>query len=264
MLRNFFSTALLLALTACGESSGRPARDAAFDVSTNPEPLIGQIVVRPSTPLTLVEGGAPSTFEMFFLYAVRGDVTIEISSSDPSAATVTPSTITVRASDWETPRLITIAPTDDEQTDGPQPFQVVIGPTQTADPRYAGMDPDDVDGIVVDDEVADFVVSAPSRMLTEAFSEATFTVRLTQMPEADVHVAVSSSDETEGTVSPTELVFSPTSFAALQTVTVTVVNDDVTDGTVSWNVVLAPAVSSDAAYGGLDPMDVPMTTADDE
>ena len=51
---------------------------------------------------------------------------------------------------------------------------------------------------------------------------------LPEKPAADVTVAVSSSDTSEGTVSPASLVFTPENWKTPQIVTVTGVDDDMT------------------------------------
>ena len=65
---------------------------------------------------------------------------------------------------------------------------------------------------------------------TEAGGTATFTVVLTAQPTADVTIALSSSDTTEGTVSPASLTFTGANWNTPQTVTVTGVDDLLADG----------------------------------
>lgn len=94
---------------------------------------------------------------------------------------------------------------------------------------------------------------------------ATFTVRLTAAPTADVSIGLRSDDEGEGRVtSSATLVFTPVNWAAPQTVTVTGQNDDEADGDVQYKVVLAPATSSDSRYQGKDPDDVTLSNVDND
>ena len=81
-------------------------------------------------------------------------------------------------------------------------------------------------------------------MTTEAGGTATFTVVLNTQPTADVTIALSSSDTTEGTVSPASLTFTTANWNVAQTVTVTGVNDAVVDGDVAYTIVTAAAVST--------------------
>ena len=81
---------------------------------------------------------------------------------------------------------------------------------------------------------------------TEAGGTATFTVRLTSQPTADVTVGLSSSDPGEGTVSSASLTFTPGNWTRPS-------GDGyrrgrpVDDGDVGYTIVTAPAASTDPA-----------------
>jgi hypothetical protein len=111
------------------------------------------------------------------------------------------------------------------------------------------------------------VVVTPTGGLTttEAGGATQFTVQLTTQPTAPVTLALTSSDTTEGTVSPPSLTFQPDATALNpQIVTVTGVQDTIVDGSVPYTIVTGPAASADPAYNGLDAADVAVTNADDE
>jgi hypothetical protein len=113
-------------------------------------------------------------------------------------------------------------------------------------------------------QTAGMTVSAASGPTTEAGGQATFTIVLDNAPTADVTIALSSSDETEGRPLPTSLTFGTSNWSVPQTVTVTGVNDPVADGNVAYTIVTAPATSADTRYAGLDPADVSVTNNDDD
>ena len=77
-------------------------------------------------------------------------------------------------------------------------------------------------------------------------------------------IGISSSDESEGTVSVSSLVFTDSNWDTGQTVTVTGVDDSDADDDVTYSVVLDAAVSNDSGYDGLDAVDVDVTNVDDE
>ena len=97
---------------------------------------------------------------------------------------------------------------------------------------------------------------------TDAGGQATFTVVLASAPIADVSIALSSSDTTEGTVSPTSLVFTPANALVPRTVTVTGVSDGVADGSQNFTIVTAAATSADPLYNNLDAPDVAVVSQD--
>lgn len=99
---------------------------------------------------------------------------------------------------------------------------------------------------------------------TEGGGTATFDVVLTKQPTADVTIGLSSSDLTEGTVSPASLTFTTANWNTAQHVTITGVNDEVIDGPIAYNVVTAPAVSADTTYNGKDADNVSVTNTDND
>ena len=111
---------------------------------------------------------------------------------------------------------------------------------------------------------AGVVVGAVSGQATEAGGTATFTVRLTGPPSANVRIGVSSGDSGEGRVAPAALDFTTTTWNTAQTVTVTGVDDSVPDGTQTWDVDLGVPTSADGSYSGLAARTVSVTTTDDD
>jgi hypothetical protein len=99
---------------------------------------------------------------------------------------------------------------------------------------------------------------------TEAGGTATFTLSLASQPLDSVTVALSSSDTGEGTVSPASVEFTTDNWNVPQTVTVTGVDDALSDGDVAYKVITGSAVSDDARYNGLAVSDVSVTNADDD
>jgi hypothetical protein len=110
-----------------------------------------------------------------------------------------------------------------------------------------------------------FTVTPTSGLVTtEGGGTAAFTVKLNSQPTANVSVGLSSSDTTEGTVSPISLTWTPSTWNVAQTVTVTGVDDTLVDGDIAYTIVTAPATSSDAKYNGLNPADVAVTNLDND
>ncbi len=75
---------------------------------------------------------------------------------------------------------------------------------------------------------------------------------------------MASSDESEGTVSTNELVFTRENWADAQTVTVKGVNDSEDDGDQSYEIILGPASSTDGNYNGTDPDDISLENIDND
>lgn len=99
---------------------------------------------------------------------------------------------------------------------------------------------------------------------TEEGDTASFTVVLTNQPTSDVSIGLSSSDITEGTVSPDSLVFNTVNWDIPRAVTVTGVDDSVNDGDIAYTITTAAAVSLDMEYNGRDACDVRVTNVDND
>jgi hypothetical protein len=107
-------------------------------------------------------------------------------------------------------------------------------------------------------------VSALGLQTSEDGSSANFSVSLETPPTADVTIAITSSDSSEGIASPSTLTFTPANWNQPQTVTVTGVNDGVIDGNVGYALILGPASSSDPQYDGLTAPPVAVTNLDND
>jgi hypothetical protein len=108
------------------------------------------------------------------------------------------------------------------------------------------------------------VLPASGLVTTESGGTASFNVVLNTQPTADVTFPITSSDTTEGTVSTTSVTFTPDNWNVPQTVTVTGVDDMLSDGDVAYAIVLGVITSTDPAYSGLNPADVSVTNIDND
>lgn len=97
---------------------------------------------------------------------------------------------------------------------------------------------------------------------TEAGGSASFTAVLIYPPTADVQFNLSSSDLTEGIVSPTTLTFTPANWNVPQTVTVTGVPDGIPDGDVFYTILTGNTISDDPFYQDKNPADVSVLNRD--
>ena len=137
--------------------------------------------------------------------APTSSVSFPVTSSDTTEGTVSTSTLSFSTDNWSTAQ--TVYGVDDTLSDDNQAFSVTFGPVTSSDVNYAGKNSDDVSVTNVDNETASITVSALSCNTTEMGGTATFTVVLGSQPTSDVSIAVSSSDSSEATISPSSLTF---------------------------------------------------------
>ena len=229
-----------------------------------PGPTPG-FTVTPTNGLVTSESGQQATFTVVLDAPPTNDVTINVSSSDTTEGTVSPPGLTFTVDNWDQPQTVTVSGVDDPDVDGPVAYSVVLAPAVSGDVLYNGLNPVDVSVVNVDDESGGYVVTPTSGLTTtEAGGQATFTVRLTTAPTADVTINLSSSDTTEGTVSPNSLTFNAGNWNQDQTVTVTGMDDFVVDGNVAYTIITGAGISSDPNYNGLNPPDISVLNQDND
>ena len=223
------------------------------------------------TPASISEAGGLSTVTATLSGKSSAAVTLTVGTTAVSPAvqtdfTRTGSTLTIAAGATTSAGTVTVAAVDNSAAQGSK--RVTVSATAAGGNGVA--DPSDATLTLRDDEFS-LAESAVSGQATEGGGQATFTVALRSPPSQAVTVAVSSQDTGEGLVSAgggapaatTTLTFTPGAWSTAQTVTVTGVDDDVDDGTVTWSVRLDPS-SGDATFDGLANVDVVVTTTDDD
>ena len=236
-------------------------------------PLVAPgITVSPAGALSLTEGGS-GTYNVKLAAGPSDGVKVRVASNNTdvtvnkAAGTAGSSQdLSFTASTWNTNQVITVAAAEDvDRADESATLTYSIVTADTV-PDYDGVtNVTRTMNVTDNDKTPGILAGAVTGTITEAGGSATFTVALGGVapPTAEVTVAVSSGDTTEGTVSPSSLTFTRDNWSTTQTVTVTGKDDDVDDGNVVWNVRLGPSSSGDADYNALME-DVPVTTTDDD
>lgn len=246
--------------------------DKAFS-GVQPEPLVvanlddetAGLFVDAANDLTTTEAGGSATFAVRLRSAPLADVRVPLTSSNAAEGRVSPETLTFTPINWNAPQQATVSGVDDAVADGPQDYTVAIGPTESADATYSTITAEPVSFKNVDDETAGVTVTPTSGIATtEVGGTATFTIVLNSQPTADVTIALSSSNVTEGTPSAASVTFTPVNWNAPQEITITGHDDSVADGNQPYAIVTAAAESADPNYAGIDPPDVVLTNTDDE
>ena len=92
----------------------------------------------------------------------------------------------------------------------------------------------------------------------------TFTIVLAVQPTADVVIGLSSSDTSEGTVTPESVTFTSANWNVARTITVTGVDDELADGDQAFTILISATASADPVWDGLAIEDVTATNIDDE
>mgnify|MGYP001275829262 CR=1 FL=1 len=236
----------------------------AADISvTNIDDETAGITVSPATGPT-TEIGGQATFTIVLNAAPTAAVTVNVASSDIGEGTLSTGTLSFNGANWNVAQTVTVTGQDDDVDDGDIGYSVITAAAISPDANYNGLNAVDVAVTNVDDETAGVTVSPPNGPTTEPGGTATFTVVLDSEPTADVTIALSSNDTSEGTVGTGSVTFTSANWAVPRPVIATGVNDLLADGNVAYAIVTAPVTSTDPTYNGIDPVDVSITNVDDE
>jgi hypothetical protein len=228
-----------------------------------PGPTPG-FIVTPTNGLLTTESSGQAAFTVALEAIPTADVTIDLTSSDPGEGTPDPSFLTFTPANWNTPQTVTVTGQDDGDTDGSVEYTIILGSASSSDSRYNDLDPVDVTILNADNEGGITVSPTSGLVTTEAGGPATFTIRLNTQPAAEVTVGFTSSDTTEGTVSPADVTFNDTNWDQPVTITVTGVNDNVDDGDVSYSIQTGSSTSADSTYNNINPPDISVINTDND
>jgi large repetitive protein len=265
-----------LILTAAGcrsDDSGLPGTDAGDTRppdGVSPEtgdglPPRGSVRIRTTGALQTSEKGGQAGFVVSLDSMPTGNVVIALASSDAAEGTVSPTMVTFTPTNWNAPQTVVITGVDDTIKDGNAAYTIVTGAAVSSDPRWNGVDADNVAVTNLDDETAGILVVAGDDLQTfESGTTATFTVVLISPPLSLVTIPLGSSDPAEGAPTVASLLFTTANWNAPQTVTVMGIDDSDADGAQTYQILLGAATSDDPAYQGLDGDDVTLINVDED
>ena len=180
---------------------------------------------------------------------------------DVSSLTFTPAT-------WNAAQPVTVTGVDDSLVDGNQNTTITLSiDNASSDDNFDPLANQTVNTTTTDDDAAGFSVaeSGGSTSVSETGTTDTFTVVLDAEPDSNVVILVSSGDTSEATVNVASLTFTPITWNAAQTVTVTGVDDTLVDGDQSTTTTLSvDDANSDDNFDPLANQTVNTTTTDDD
>ena len=192
---------------------------------------------------------------------------LSVTSGDTGEATVSTGTLTFTSGNWNTAQTVTVTGVNDSIIDGTITSTLTLSVVDAVtDDNFDAVADQTVSTTTTDNDVAGFTIaqSDGSTSVAETGTTDTFTVVLNAQPDSDVVFIIVSNDTGEATVT-SALTFTSTNWNTPQTVTVTGVDDDIIDGTISTTVAVAiNDGASDNNFDDLSPQSVSVTIADDD
>jgi hypothetical protein len=238
--------------------NGRDPEDVVVTVHDDDEP--GVLVV--PTALTVSEPSGFGSFALTLSSQPAAGLSIDLSASNSQCA-VSPASVNLGPANWSTGVTATVTAVDDLIQDGTQLCVVETGLTFSADPNYAGLDPDDVTVTVLDNDVPGVIVIPTSLTISEPSGSDVFTLSLTGQPRGKVSIPLSLANN-QCAIVPASVDLDAANWYDGVAVTVTAVDDSVVDGSQECPVHTGLTSSADPDYAGLNPRDVSVVVQDDD
>jgi hypothetical protein len=240
------------------------------------------IVPAIATGLQTSETGAANTttFTVSVNKAPTTSVVIPITVSDVSeglvmggsSASIAVSTLnlTFTASDFLTPKVVTVTGQADNIVDGNQPYTITVG-APTGDAQYAAVAAQTLNVTNADSDAPGFTKSVTSLSVNEG-ATTTFTVALNRQPTVNVVVPVTSGKPAEGKLlggnsgglyaTSLNLTFTPADWSTPQIVTVQGQIDQIDDGNQTYTITVGPTSAVGNPYNNVAAQTISATTVD--
>jgi len=224
---------------------------------------VASLHVTPANEHVVIDEGDSGNFSLVLTAAPENGDAVVQAAVPQGTATLTVSTFTFTADDWDVPQLCVYHANEDSTVlgFGELDFNIVFNTSASVDTLYASLDDVTVSVVVTEDDTAGIAVSTADVLTAEGSPTSdTVEVSLDSVPTSGVNVTCFSTDTSEAIVSPSSLVFADMS---TQSFSIVGQDDNVADGPQSYIIVCA-AASDDANYDGLFGFNVSGTNADDD
>ncbi|MBT6435376.1 MAG: hypothetical protein HOK28_19930 [Deltaproteobacteria bacterium] len=225
---------------------------------------IAGIEIMPTVGLETSEAGGTADFTVVLTSEPLQNVSVGFESSDATEGSLSSTNLVFTASNWDSPKTVTVIGQDDDIDDGNKGFSIITAEASSSDSLYQ-INPDDIFVTNVDDDTAGVTLSQVSGLsTTEGGGQDSFTIVLDSEPTSSVTINLSTNNADEVSIGASSVVFSNANWDIPKTITLTGQNDDVDDDNQSYNIILSAMISADGNYSGTDVPDVSGTNEDDD
>ncbi|WP_156013383.1 beta strand repeat-containing protein [Thioalkalivibrio sp. HK1] len=207
-----------ISLAASGADYGGIAGVLKVDITDNDAPGLS---IDPASTLEVAEGSTGQLQVSLTVQPSGGDVTVDLTKSGSDDVTLSPASLVFTASDWNSPRYVTVSAAEDD--DGVADTASISLAASGAD--YQGIT-NNVSVQVIEKQTIELVIDPSIVGLTEG-GDGTFTAKLGAQPTGgDVNVYLTKSGSPDVNLSSTHLTFTSSNWNTSQSVTVSADEDD--------------------------------------
>lgn len=257
------SEIVVLDLGAIANGIAGPKNQTKLTIAS--DDTIGVSVSLAETKAT--EGGADGSYNIQLTSQPLAPVTV-ILTTDNQIQPLAP--LTFAPANWNVPQTVTVKAVDDTIVQGTR-STTISHQVSSTDSNYNQIAVPEVKVAIEDNDTAPILTNPgiaidpeSGLVTTETGGTGKFTIKLNSQPTADVQVDLRSSNDAEGVISPKTVTFNSTNWNVSQTVTVTGVDDSVSDGNKNYTIFTYAAISADSNYSWLNAADVAVINSDNE
>ena len=215
------------------------------------------------TPITgsLMEAStATASFTVVLAAQPLTDVTLDFTSSDIGEVNViSPPNKTFTYSNWNIPQTISLQSADEYFIDGSQSVSITAAINPTSNPGFLGVASQTIVVANADNDIASITLIPADNLSSETGDTASFYLRLTAIPSADVQIDLRSLNPSEALPTQNQLTFTPANWNVPQLITIYGVNDSppLADGTQTVTIVTENVSSTDSDFGAITNSNMP-------
>ena len=246
-----------------------PSLTVTVEDNDTSELVVTEFGTPPDTSVTEESGaGNTDTYTVKLASQPSASVSIAITSSRTTVATVSPSSLTFSTSNWNTAQTVAVTGVDDRVDQTGNRNATITHTATSTDSKYNSLSTNVIVTLVDNDMAgATIIQSSGSTSVNEASGPNrtdTYMAVLDTLPSASVEITVASDATGIATVSPATLTFTTSDWNTGQTVTVTGVDDHVDQSGNRSATITHTATSGDPKYNGVNIDDVTVTLLDDD
>lgn len=212
--------------------------------------------------LTTGENGTNTNFKVKLRSKPSASVTINLESSDITEATVSPASITFTSANWNAFQTIQLKSVNDSFIDGDISYNIEFNSITSTDSDYNGLVVLPLVAVNLDDDTPGVMIfGADAIVTTESQTTPTrFEIRLKTRPTDIVRFPlIVSNNSGEGTISPSEISFTPANWNVPQQISLQPVRDYIEDSHIIYMIDFNPLESDDILYSGINVASISVT-----
>lgn len=234
--------------------------ETAWQMSHVTSRVPGFRVVPTAATASNITPGSSQTLSVRFRYPPTSNVTVNVAANDPSAGSVSHSTLTFTPQNYDQARTVTVSGLSGNT--GTFPFDVVLT-TSSDDVVFDGLR-DDWNFENTRTEAAGITLNKTNVTVAENGGTAQFTVVLDHQPGSNVVLNITNSANSEATAAPSSLTFTNSNWNTPQTITITGINDNAYRNDSAQIIVSVNDAASYDSYDALENQSVQVNCTDDE